>query len=172
MEINTAGYNEFLTAIKDMVLGDPTSIEVFADAIGISTSHLYQKLDPNYPEAKLTAREAFILMMNCQGLQPIIFLCAKRHLRADSLDCITSDKPTLAEELLDNASAYARYQEVMADSNASEEDATGARMKLDRELDEDHVAFCMARVKGHIYEGGKARLTHVPAGSGKGGRRQ
>lgn len=162
MEINTAGYNEFLSSLKAMVLGDPTSIEVFADAIGISVPHLYQKLDPNYPEAKLTAREAYILIVNCQGLQPVLLICAKRHLRVDSLDGAVADKPSLAEELLDNASAYARYQDIMADPNAAEEDATRARMELDAELDQDHVAFCKARLKGQVYEAGKLRTTHVP----------
>lgn len=173
MEINTVGYIEFLTAIKEMVLSDPKSIAVFADALGIAESYLYQKLDPNYPAAKLTAREAFILVVNCEGLQPLHLLCAKKGMLLGSVDCAHPDKPTLAEELLDNASAYARYQAVMMAPDSSEQDAIRARQELDRELNEDHVAFCKARLKGHVYEPGKPpRLTHVPAGAAKGGRRQ
>jgi hypothetical protein len=170
MEVNTAGYNEFLSLIKAMVLGDAKSIEVFADGLGISAPHLYQKLDPNYPDARLTAREAFILMINCEGIGPILLLCGKRGLRADKTDLAVPDKPTLAEELLDNAGAYARYQDVMADPNASEEDATRARMELDAELDQDLVAFCKCRVKGHTYRPGEPmQTTHVPMGK-KGAR--
>lgn len=165
MEINTAGYNEFLSLLKDMVLDDPKSIEVFADGLGISASHLYQKLDPNYPEAKLYAREAFVLMMNCAGVGPILSLCGKRGLQAHKTDACAPDKPTLAEELLDNASAYARYQDTVANPESSEEDVTRARMELDAELDQDFVAFCKCRVKGHIYRPGETmRTTHIPAG--------
>lgn len=164
MEINTAGYNEFLSALKDMVLADPKSIEVFADGLGISTSHLYQKLDPNYPEAKLHAREAFILMMNCDGVGPILLLCGRRGMQAHKTDSAAPDKPTLVEELLDNAGAYARYQDAMANPESSEEDATRARMELDAELDQDFVAFCKCRVKGHVYRPGEPmRTTHIPA---------
>ncbi len=173
MEINTVGYIEFLTAIKEMVLGDSKSIAVFADALGIAESYLYQKLDPNYPAAKLTAREAFVLMVNCDGLQPLHLLCAKKGKLLGSVDCASPDKPTLAEELLDNTSAMAKYQAVMMDPDSSEQDAIRARQELDVELNEDHVAFCKARLKGHIYEPGKPpRLTHVPDGAAKGGRRQ
>jgi len=164
MEINTAGYNEFLSCIKDMVLGDPKSIEVFADGLGVSVSHLYQKLDPNYPDAKLHAREAFILMMNCENPQPLLMLCGKKSLSVSNLDGVEPDKDTVEKELLDNASAYARYQGVLADPNSTEDDAIKARMKLDDELNQDHVLFCRARAKGHVYApGGTMRTTHIPS---------